>query len=147
MTLLDTITCLLPRLAENQRRIAQFILEKPERVLSLSSQQLAETLNVSQSAVVKFSQKVGVKGYPALKLALSEIIGRQQFDEANPHTALHNRITQNDNLMVVAQKLALEKIIRLLKQLAISISNCLKKLWMPLINPSVYKLLALAARG
>lgn len=72
MTLLDTITCLLPRLAENQRRIAQFILEKPERVLSLSSQQLAETLNVSQSAVVKFSQKVGVKGYPALKLALVE---------------------------------------------------------------------------
>lgn len=27
MTLLDTITCLLPRLAENQRKIAQYILE------------------------------------------------------------------------------------------------------------------------
>ncbi|MCW2256610.1 RpiR family murPQ operon transcriptional repressor [Providencia alcalifaciens] len=109
MTLLDTITCLLPRLAENQRKIAQFILEKPERVLNLSSQQLAETLNVSQSAIVKFSQKIGVKGYPALKLALSEIIGRQQLEEVNPHVNLHNRITQNDNLMVVAQKLALEK--------------------------------------
>ncbi|MBN6363244.1 MULTISPECIES: MurR/RpiR family transcriptional regulator [Providencia] len=109
MTLLDIITCSLPRLAENQRKIAQFILENPENVLNLSSQQLAEILDVSQSAIVKFSQKVGVKGYPALKLALSEIIGRQQLKEGAPHSALHNRIAPDDNLMVVAQKLAMEK--------------------------------------
>ncbi|GAB1439667.1 SIS domain-containing protein [Providencia sp.] len=109
MTLLDIITYSLPRLAENQRKIAQFILENPEDVLNLSSQQLAEILDVSQSAIVKFSQKVGVKGYPALKLALSEIIGRQQLNESAPHTALHNRIAPDDNLMVVAQKLAIEK--------------------------------------
>ena len=109
MTLLDIITCSLPRLAENQRKIAQFILENPENVLNLSSQQLAEILDVSQSAIVKFSQKVGVKGYPALKLALSEIIGRQQLKEGTPHSALHNRIAPDDNLMVVAQKLAMEK--------------------------------------
>ncbi|HEC8325855.1 TPA: SIS domain-containing protein [Providencia rettgeri] len=109
MTLLDIITYSLPRLAENQRKIAQFILENPENVLNLSSQQLAEILDVSQSAIVKFSQKVGLKGYPALKLALSEIIGRQQFKEGAPHSALHNRIVPDDNLMVVAQKLAMEK--------------------------------------
>ncbi|AWS49634.1 MULTISPECIES: MurR/RpiR family transcriptional regulator [Providencia] len=109
MTLLDIITYSLPRLAENQRKIAQFILENPENVLNLSSQQLAEILDVSQSAIVKFSQKVGVKGYPALKLALSEIIGRQQLKEGAPHSALHNRIAPDDNLMVVAQKLAMEK--------------------------------------
>nr|ELR5258740.1 SIS domain-containing protein [Providencia rettgeri] len=109
MTLLDIITYSLPRLAENQRKIAQFIIENPENVLNLSSQQLAEILDVSQSAIVKFSQKVGVKGYPALKLALSEIIGRQQLNESAPHVALHNRIAPNDNLMVVAQKLAMEK--------------------------------------
>lgn len=109
MTLLDIITYSLPRLAENQRKIAQFILENPENVLNLSSQQLAEILDVSQSAIVKFSQKVGVKGYPALKLALSEIIGRQQLNENLPHIALHNRIAPDDSLMVVAQKLAIEK--------------------------------------
>lgn len=59
MTLLDIITYSLPRLAENQRKIAQFILENPENVLNLSSQQLAEILDVSQSAIVKFSQKLG----------------------------------------------------------------------------------------
>lgn len=58
MTLLDTITYLLPRLAENQRKIAQFILESPEKVLKLSSSQLAEQLGISQSAIVKFSQKL-----------------------------------------------------------------------------------------
>lgn len=109
MTLLDIITYSLPRLAENQRKIAHFILDNPENVLNLSSQQLAEMLDVSQSAIVKFSQKVGVKGYPALKLALSEIIGRQQLNDGAPHSALHNRIAPNDNLMVVAQKLAMEK--------------------------------------
>ncbi len=74
----------------------------------MSSQQLAEILDVSQSAIVKFSQKVGVR-YPALKLALSEIIGRQQLKDGAPHSALHNRIAPDDNLMVVAQKLAMEK--------------------------------------
>ncbi len=40
----------------------------------LSSQQLAAGAGVSQSSVVKFAQKLGFKGFPALKLAISEAL-------------------------------------------------------------------------
>src|SRR5690606_5271521 len=41
-----------------------------------SSQQLANALKISQSSVVKFSQKLGFKGYPDLKYSIGESLAR-----------------------------------------------------------------------
>lgn len=75
----------------------------------MSSSQFAEDAGVSQSAIVKFSQKIGMKGFPALKIAISEELGRNNLFKSSPHKALHNAISSEDSLMVVAQKLAHEK--------------------------------------
>ncbi|GLY61277.1 transcriptional regulator [Pectobacterium carotovorum subsp. carotovorum] len=109
MSVLNEITWLLPELAENQQKIARYILNNPEKVLVLSSSRFAEEVGSSQSSVVKFSQKVGMKGYPALKLAISEELGRNDLYKTFPHKALHNAISSEDTLMVMAQKLAHEK--------------------------------------
>lgn len=61
-------------LAQNDRKLADFLLINPEQARHLSSQKLAQQTGVSQSAVVKFAQKLGYKGFPALKLALSEVV-------------------------------------------------------------------------
>jgi DNA-binding MurR/RpiR family transcriptional regulator len=62
-----------------------------------SSQQLADALRISQSSVVKFSQKLGFKGYPDLKFSVGEEIAREtgsnggsaaQSEKADPHAAL-----------------------------------------------------------
>src|SRR3546814_5588627 len=50
-----------------ERRIADFLLDNAHLLRDYSSQQLASALGISQSSVVKFSQKLGFKGYPALK--------------------------------------------------------------------------------
>src|SRR4030095_7591485 len=42
------------------------------------SQQLADALRISQSSVVKFSQKLGFKGYPDLKFSVGEEIAREK---------------------------------------------------------------------
>src|SRR4029078_2966266 len=60
-----------------ERRIADFILENAHLLRDYSSQQLANELNVSQSSVVKFSQKLGFKGYPDLKVSVSEAVARE----------------------------------------------------------------------
>ncbi|HHQ6535848.1 TPA: SIS domain-containing protein [Serratia fonticola] len=109
MSVLNEITWLLPSLAENQQKIAKYILDNPEAVLGMSSSQFAEDAGVSQSAIVKFSQKIGMKGFPALKIAISEELGRNNLFKSSPHKALHNAISSEDSLMVVAQKLAHEK--------------------------------------
>jgi DNA-binding MurR/RpiR family transcriptional regulator len=59
-----------------ERRIADFLLENAHLLRDYSSQQLADALNISQSSVVKFSQKLGFKGYPDLKYSIGEAVAR-----------------------------------------------------------------------
>lgn len=66
-----------PTLAQSDRKLADFLLQFPDYARHLSSQQLAAEAGVSQSSVVKFSQKLGYKGFPALKLAISEALASQ----------------------------------------------------------------------
>ena len=66
-----------------ERRLADFILENAHLLRDYSSQQLANSLGISQSSVVKFSQKLGFKGYPDLKVSVSEAVAR---DNGNGET-------------------------------------------------------------
>lgn len=67
-----------------ERRIADFILEEAHFLRDYSSQQLANALKISQSSVVKFSQKLGFKGYPDLKYSIGEAIARGDGQDASP---------------------------------------------------------------
>src|SRR5687767_6443661 len=60
-----------------ERRIADYILENSRLLRDYSSQQLANSLGISQSSVVKFSQKLGFKGYPDLKFSIGEAVARE----------------------------------------------------------------------
>src|SRR5690242_15525545 len=69
-----------------ERRIADFILENAHLLRDYSSQQLANSLGISQSSVVKFSQKLGFKGYPDLKVSVSEAVARDNGNgESRPN--------------------------------------------------------------
>ncbi len=64
-----------------ERRIADFILENAHLMRDYSSQQLANTLKISQSSVVKFCQRLGFKGYPDLKISISEALIREDVQQ------------------------------------------------------------------
>lgn len=70
-----------------ERRIADFILENAHLLRDYSSQQLANALGISQSSVVKFTQKLGFKGYPDLKYSVGEAIARA--DNGDTPAVLH----------------------------------------------------------
>lgn len=65
-----------------ERRIADFILENAQLLRDYSSQQLANALGISQSSVVKFTQKLGFKGYPDLKYSVGEANARADSGDA-----------------------------------------------------------------
>lgn len=88
-----------------ERRIADFLLENAHLLRDYSSQQLANALGISQSSVVKFSQKLGFKGYPDLKFSIGQSVARgDNGDDAalaarepmhgDPHAALAERLWQ-----------------------------------------------------
>lgn len=63
------------------RRIADYILANARLLRDYSSQQLADALNVSQSSIVKFAQRMGFKGYPDLKLSITEAVAVASAEE------------------------------------------------------------------
>lgn len=90
-----------------ERRIADFILDNSHLLRDYSSQQLADALRISQSSVVKFSQKLGFKGYPDLKFSVGEAIARNDASEENgaapsarddPHAVLAESLWQSKAL-------------------------------------------------
>src|SRR5690606_25852724 len=68
------------QMSATERRIADFILENAHLLRDYSSQQLASALCVSQSSVVKFSQKFGFRGYPDLKYSIGQALARNGGD-------------------------------------------------------------------
>ncbi len=100
MTALVKIRSERDRMSAIERRIADFVLENAQLLRDYSSQQLANALGISQSSVVKFCQKLGFKGYPDLKLSISEAVVRADNGNGNgvtPH-AEHEASTQDQEL-------------------------------------------------
>jgi RpiR family murPQ operon transcriptional repressor len=92
-----------------ERKIADYVLENPDKLKQLSSQSLAVILGVSQSSIIKFSQKLGMKGFTHLKIALIEEWGQQASEQKLQISHIHNGINSNDSLPDIAEKLFLEK--------------------------------------
>ena len=91
------------RMSAIERRIGDFLLENAHLLRDYSSQQLASALGISQSSVVKFSQKLGFKGYPDLKYSIVQAVARGDGgDEVasaapandHPHSALADALWQ-----------------------------------------------------
>lgn len=74
MSCLVKIRAFQDELSPNERKIARFILSNPALIRDYSSQNLANSVGVSQSSIVKFSQKLGYQGFPDLKLAIHEAV-------------------------------------------------------------------------
>ena len=92
-----------------ERKIADYVLENPDKLKQLSSQSLAMILGVSQSSIIKFAQKLGMKGFTHLKIALIEEWGQQASEQKLQSSHIHNGINSHDSLPDIAEKLFLEK--------------------------------------
>lgn len=68
-------------LSANEKKIADFILENSALIRDYSSQNLAESVGVSQSSIIKFSQKLNYRGFTDLKLAIHESVVKNDSDE------------------------------------------------------------------
>jgi len=91
--------------SSSETRIVDAIIAAPSEVPTFSSQELARICDVSQSSVIKFCQKLGYKGFPALKLALSAEMGRSENERL-----VHQNIFSDDPIGSVAQKLYESKV-------------------------------------
>lgn len=99
-SLISQLHVMLENLSNNEQQIARWILNDPQKVTSLTSQELAKRCGVSQSSIIKFCKKIGVSGFPALKIALSAELAR-----TSDAGQIHGDIFATDPLNSVAQKM------------------------------------------
>ncbi|WP_160723877.1 MurR/RpiR family transcriptional regulator [Bacillus sp. USDA818B3_A] len=86
------------RLSEKERKVADYILKNPEKIIHNTINEVAEDLQVADATVFRFCKRIGFKGYQAMKIALaSEII--------EPIQQIHEEISVNDNEKTVADKI------------------------------------------
>jgi DNA-binding MurR/RpiR family transcriptional regulator len=133
MSCLTIIRSARDNMSANEKKLADFVLENASLIRDYSSQQIAGSVGVSQSSVVKFSQKLGYKGFTDLKLAVHESVVKQEsnvsvlradeegFDEEQPikdlllarkYEVLKSATVINDNDAVLAAVRAIESAVQ-----------------------------------
>ncbi len=104
MSTFTKIKAIRGSLSRSETKLADFTLNSPNVIRDLSSSELARVANISQSSVVKFTQKLGYKGYPAFKLAVIDAL-----NDKGGEPCLHGKITLSDSLGQIAEKLLISK--------------------------------------
>ncbi len=75
--LLKMIAARFDRLSKGQKAIAAYILEHYEKAAYMTAAKLGQLVSVSESTVVRFAGELGFDGYPALQVALRELVRTQ----------------------------------------------------------------------
>jgi DNA-binding MurR/RpiR family transcriptional regulator len=105
MSAFTKIKAIKDSLSASELKLAKFVLHSANALRDLSSQELAGVVGVSQSSVVKFAQKLGYKGYPALKIAVIDALNITTYN-----INLHGKITLNDSFAQMSAKLLSSKV-------------------------------------
>ncbi|RKL65567.1 RpiR family transcriptional regulator [Salipaludibacillus neizhouensis] len=80
-----------------EKKIADYILENPEKIIHSTISQIAEINGVAEATVFRFCKRIGFKGYQAMKIALaSEVVTGM--------TDIHETIQKGDDESLVAEK-------------------------------------------
>ncbi|MBQ9197472.1 MAG: MurR/RpiR family transcriptional regulator [Clostridia bacterium] len=62
------------RLSKSHRRIAEYIAQHYDKAVYMTASKLGETVDVSESTVVRFAVAMGYEGYPQLQQSLQELV-------------------------------------------------------------------------
>lgn len=60
--------------SKGQKRIAAFVLESYDKAAFMTASKLGQTVNVSESTVVRFAAELGYDGYPSMQRSLQKMI-------------------------------------------------------------------------
>lgn len=72
--ILKSIQANIGGFSKGKKRISQYILENYDKAAFMTAAKLGETVDISESTVVRFAADLGYDGYPAMQKALQEMI-------------------------------------------------------------------------
>lgn len=99
--LLVRLRGLRPSLSPAEDRVAERVLDDPRAAAALTISELADAAHTSETTVLRFCKRLGMPGYPQLRLALAA-------ESAQPRllTAAKTDINENDTVDDIISKIA-----------------------------------------
>jgi len=77
-------------LSSMEKRIAEYILNSPERIMYYTVTQVAEDLGVAQSSVTRFCKNIGLRGFQELKIRLAQSNPQQDENQDTSDQSEYN---------------------------------------------------------
>lgn len=85
------------KLGKAERRVAEYLTEDPNRIISLSITEFAEACGSSEATIVRFCHHIGCKGFQDLKLSIAQ-------DVVSPIQVMYDGIDPNDSVGIIKKK-------------------------------------------
>ena len=111
---------LYPSLKGSEKKLARYVIDNAEEIIYKSLNEVALKSKVSEATIVRFSRKIGLKGYQDLKLHLSR-------DIVSPIKSIHGDIKEGDDVKTVVSKVFGSEILTLQDTLEIINMDEVKK--------------------
>lgn len=80
---IETIREYYGQIFHAEKKVADFILENPEKAVNANVSELANYSGVSDATVIRLCKHIGYEGYYQLKICLSRDLGRMQVADAD----------------------------------------------------------------
>lgn len=93
------------KFSKGQKQIAQFIIDHYDKAAFMTAAKIGETVDVSESTVVRFAVSIGYSGFPELQKALQVLIKNKlttvqriglEEDSGNDTDKQHKKIIKNE---------------------------------------------------
>jgi DNA-binding MurR/RpiR family transcriptional regulator len=93
------------KFSKGQKQIAQFIIEHYDKAAFMTAAKIGETVDVSESTVVRFASSIGFSGFPELQKSLQVLIKNKlttvqriglEEDSSEDTDMVHKRIIRNE---------------------------------------------------
>jgi RpiR family carbohydrate utilization transcriptional regulator len=83
---------------ENEKKIYEFIEKNKKEIIHMSIDEAAETCGVSKVSIVRFAQKLGYKGYQAMKISIAQ-------ETIEPEQQIYSRLAKTDTISAIVDKI------------------------------------------
>lgn len=88
-----------PKLTKSEKKIADYILNTPHKIINMSVQDLSDEINTSTASIVRFSKKMTEKGFQELKIAISRYLPEETLNNN------HLELMDNESVDVLKSKM------------------------------------------
>jgi len=113
---------LQPSLTKSEKKAADFLLDNPWRVLDITLAEYANASGSSQASILRFCRRLGVEGFPELKLLLSAVLSSEEQED------IGQEVNPDDSILEIMQKVFWFNIQTLQDTLSLMSEDCDKAL-------------------